>query len=208
MENKTLFLYGSGGHAKVVCDIIENAGFYTIEHVLDDDKSKWGKPFYKYSILGGVSAVHPINSTQNMVIGIGNNQIRVSLSQTLASFRFPDIIHPSSIIGKNVSIAQGTVVMGNTIINPDTTISSFCIINTGVTIDHDCRLEKGVHIAPGSVLCGHVDVGENTLVGAGTVVIENMTIGKNCIIGAGSVIVKDIPDYTKVIGCELIPLSS
>lgn len=51
-----------------------------------------------------------------------------------------------------------------------------------------------VHVAPHCTLCGEVEVGEGTWVGAGTTIIQGVRVGKNCFIGAGSMVVKDIPD--------------
>ena len=84
--------------------------------------------------------------------------------------------------------------MAGAILNPYATVGDHCIINTGASIDHDCKIHDFVHIAPHCTLCGEVEVGEGTWVGAGTTVIQGIHIGKNCFIGAGSVVVKDIPD--------------
>lgn len=46
------------------------------------------------------------------------------------------------------------------------------MINTGAIIEHDCRVSNFSHVAVGSVLCGEVIVGENTLIGANATVIH------------------------------------
>lgn len=43
-------------------------------------------------------------------------------------------------------------------------------------------------------LKGHVDIGDNSFIGANTIICNTVKIGKNVIVGAGSVVTKDIPD--------------
>jgi acetyltransferase-like isoleucine patch superfamily enzyme len=53
-------------------------------------------------------------------------------------------------------------------------------------------LGNGVHIGPGAVLSGCVEVGECSFVGAGAVVLPRIKIGRNVTIGAGAVVTKDV----------------
>ena len=56
-------------------------------------------------------------------------------------------------------------------------------MNTGASVDHDCHLGDAVHIAPGAVLAGEVEVGPLAFVGAGAVVTrdvgDGMTVSGN-----------------------------
>ena len=53
-----------------------------------------------------------------------------------------------------------------------------------------------MHVAPGSVLCGGISVGNNTLIGANSTILPYLKIGSNCIIGAGTVVTKNIKSGT------------
>jgi acetyltransferase-like isoleucine patch superfamily enzyme len=79
-------------------------------------------------------------------------------------------------------------------------IGNGVICNTSSVVEHECFLGNFSHLAPGAILCGNVQVGENSFIGAGSVVRPGIRIGRNVIIGAGSVVVKDIPDFGKVAG--------
>jgi acetyltransferase-like isoleucine patch superfamily enzyme len=87
-------------------------------------------------------------------------------------------------------------------------IGEYSIINTGSSIDHECILGRGVHIAPNAVLCGCVEIGDNTFVGANATVLPRLKIGKNVVIGAGAVVTKNVPDNTIVVGNPARPQSS
>ena len=68
--------------------------------------------------------------------------------------KYVTLIHPSVVIGSNVNIGKGTVVMGNAVINASTNIGDQCIINTLASVGHDININDFVHISPNSTLTG------------------------------------------------------
>jgi acetyltransferase-like isoleucine patch superfamily enzyme len=92
--------------------------------------------------------------------------------------------------------------MQGAIIQSSVKIGKHSIINTRASIDHDCVIQDYVHIAPGVILCGNVQIGE----GAGTTIMQGIRVGKWSVIGAGSVVLKDIPDHVTAVGspCKII----
>jgi acetyltransferase EpsM len=133
------------------------------------------------------------------IIAIGDNTVRKKISLSLQT-RFGTIKHSSALVSDSVLVGEGSMVLHQTVVQIGSSVGKHVIINTKASIDHDCIIENFVHIAPGSVLCGNVKVGEGTLIGAGSTIMPNIKIGKWCTIGAGSVIIKDIPDYAVVVG--------
>lgn len=192
-------LVGAGGHAKVILDILR-AQTKNVVGVLDDNKTG---DFQGIPILGTISNFR-IDDFRHMkyIIAIGDNKDRFKSTIELERFsiQYGTAIHPSAIIGSNVSIGKGTVVMPNSVINHSSIIGKHTIVNTSSTIDHDCYVSDYTHISPGVHLAGGVKVGRGTHIGIGANVIENLNIGRNSIIGAGSVVVRNIPDYVKVAG--------
>ena len=65
----------------------------------------------------------------------------------------------------------GSVIQAGTIIKKNT------IINSRASIDHDCIMEK-MFILPGAILCGNVNVGNNTFIGAGSIILPGAKIEK------------------------------
>ena len=112
----------------------------------------------------------------------------------------PILIHPNAVIGEQVELESGTVVMAGAVINCCTKIGKGCIINTGATIDHDNSIEDYVHISPGAHLAGTVKVGQGSWLGIGSVVSNNVNITSGCKIGAGAVVVKDITEPGTYVG--------
>ena len=202
MINKdSIFIYGGGGHGKVILDIIQSAyGTECIAGVFDDDPQKKGQLFYGTKIIGSMQEYE--NSINQLVLAIGDNNIRkikASLCDNLVN-SYPVLIDPTAAISKSAQIGDGTVLMPGAHVNADALIGKHCIINTGATIEHDCTIHDFAHIAPGVVLTGAVEVGSLTLVGANTTVVPGVKIGQNCLVAAGTVVTKDIPDNALVRG--------
>ena len=205
-----LVVFGAGGHAKVVIDIIEQQGNYEIAGLLDDDLKHQGKRFFDYPMLGTRAELPALFSAQirHAIVTIGDNASRAAVAAHLDQhgWRFASAVHPRASVGRGVKIGPGSVVMAGCVVNADAYLGGQVIINTGATVDHDCRIEDAVHIAPGCHLCGGVSVGQGSLLGAGTTVTPGVRIGNRAIVGAGSTVIRDVADETRVSGVPARPL--
>lgn len=192
-----MFLYGAGGHAKVIMDILKAEG-KLIEALIDDNR--------ELNELMGVRVLHDWNEEMSpLIISVGDNRTRRLIAEKVSA-TFGLGIHPSAIVSDSVKIGVGTVVMQGVVIQACTQIGRHCIVNTGASIDHECVIGDFVHISPGVILCGNIHVGEGSWIGAGTVIIPGVKIGKWSVVGAGSVVDKDIPDGVLALGnrCRII----
>lgn len=198
---KKVVIIGAGGHAKVIADIIEKSGD-EIVGFLDDNKEIGTTIIKEYKVIGDLNnrfAMAVTKENLEFIIAIGDNRKREEISHS-PNLKFYTAIHPSTQIGLDVEIQEGTVVMANSCINSSAKIGKHCIINTGSIIEHDNIIEDCVHISPNAALGGTVKIGENTHVGIGSIVKNNITICQNCIIGAGAVVVKDILEEGTYVG--------
>ena len=193
-----LIIIGASGHGRVVADIAVLNG-YTDIVFLDDEKT-------------GTCAGFPIvgkcfDAPQGEIfVAIGNLTDRKRLMEHYSDRSMPVLIHPNATVAKDVEVGAGTVVMAGVVINPGARIGSGCIINTCSSVDHDCVISDYVHIAVGAHLCGTVNVGQDTLIGAGATVINNINIDDRCLIGAGAIVVKDIPANCTAVGNPAKPI--
>jgi sugar O-acyltransferase (sialic acid O-acetyltransferase NeuD family) len=191
MKNKLLII-GASGHGKVVADIALKMDKWKSIAFLDDDKSI--KSSMGLKVIGTSDYVFAHKDEYEIFVGIGNNVTRQKIHEMLGTLgaSIPVLIHPNAVIGSQVDIGIGTVVMAGVIVNCCTKIGKGCIINTGSTIDHDNDIEDFVHISPGAHLAGTVKVGQGSWLGIGSAVSNNINITNECKVGAGSVVVKDI----------------
>lgn len=198
--HERLVIIGAKGHGKVVADIAERSGKYQSIVFLDDDETleeSMGIP-----VVGKTSEIVRNASSSDVFVAIGNVEYRNYFMEKLEAIhaKIPVLIHPQAVLGANVIIGVGTVVMAGAVINPDVKIGKGCIINTCTSIDHDCAVGDYAHVAVGSHLAGTVTVGERTWIGAGAIVKNNVCICSDCVIGAGAVVVKNITKAGTYVG--------
>ncbi|MBP3942183.1 acetyltransferase [Sphingobacteriaceae bacterium WQ 2009] len=187
-----LYLYGSGGHAKVVLEIAEVLKL-NIEGFVDDYAEN--KFLFNYPIYSSNNSYR----NEEWIIAIGDNSIRKKIANKLSG-TFPTLIHPSANISKRCLVNEGTVIMAGVTVNSSVIIGRHVILNTNSSIDHDCIIEDYVHVSPNVAIAGNVKVGECTHLGIGCCIIQGVSVGRNCIVGAGAVVIRDVPDGTKVVG--------
>ncbi len=188
-----MFVYGAGGHGKVVVDTIRNAQSpHQVTCLIDDDDRLHGLELLGLPIRGLAGI-----GRDRGIVAIGDNASRVRVAARYRG-RLVTLVHRGAILGKDVPVGEGSVLMAGSIVNVGSTIGSNVIVNTAATVDHDCVIGDGVHIAPGCHLCGEVEVGEGTLLGVGTLVVPGIRIGRNVFIHAGQTITRNVPDGTTV----------
>jgi sugar O-acyltransferase (sialic acid O-acetyltransferase NeuD family) len=196
-------VFGAGGHAKVIVDILRSCGEEIIG-ILDDHckEEAWnGLP-----ILGGRNQIAQLLSLYPealFVVAIGDNTTRRKIVSQLkvASVKFGTAVHPSAVVAPSAFIGEGTVVMPNAVINADAYVGEHVIVNTAATIDHDCRIEDFVHISPGVHMAGGVQIGCCAHIGIGASLIPGVRVGCDTIVGAASCVIRDLPENVIAVGC-------
>lgn len=204
---KRLLIIGASGHGKVIADIALKMKKWNDIVFLDDNLLTRSNSL---EIIGKLSDAYTYIDDSDIFVAIGDNYIREKIMSNLedAGANIPLIVHPNAVIGEQVELAVGTVIMAGVVINPYTRIGKGCIVNTGATIDHDNIIDDYVHISPGANLAGSVNIGKNSWIGIGSIVINNISITNNCKIGAGAVVVKNITKPGTYIGIPAKQISS
>lgn len=192
MNDKNLNIIGAGSHARVVVEIAEMLGYYV--KVYDNDFDI--KNIYDYAVNHDFDE---INKNENIFFAVGDNLTRKKISENYPQVS-QNLIHPKAVVSGKAGLGLGNVIMAGVVINPATKIGNHCIINTLSSIDHDCLIGDFVHISPGAILAGNVEVLEGTHIGLGANIKQNIKIGKYCIIGMGAVILHNVPDFSVVVG--------
>lgn len=194
--SKKLVIIGASGHGKVIADIALKNG-YKIVGFLDDSDSVKG--ICGFPVLGSTKIVYEYKENCEFVIAIGNNEIREKIATTY-NVKWATLIHPTAVLGINVEIGEGTVIMANAVINSCASIGKHCIINTGSIVEHDNVLDDYVHISPNAALAGTVRIGKKTHIGVNACVKNNIYITKGVIVGAGAAVVKNIKEEGVYVG--------
>lgn len=192
---KRLIIIGASGHGKVVADCAVKNGY---EHIvfLDDDENV--TCCGRYEVAGRSSEADRLSG--DVIVAIGNAGFRKKVQAEIDENRLVTLIHPEAVVGDDVEIGAGSVVMAGAVINPGSRVGKGVIVNTCSSVDHDCKIGDFVHVAVGAHLAGSVEVGEASWIGAGAIVNNNLCICGSCVIGAGAVVVKDIKEAGTYVG--------
>lgn len=196
---RRVVIVGSGGHARVVVDILEREGASEIAGFLDSI-AQAGSKRHGYQVVGRPEDIAGLVEQFAIAAGfvaIGDNWTRGLITEAIKA-AVPGLplvaaVHPSAVIGRDVEVGAGSAAMAGAVINPGSRIGFGSVINTQASVDHDCSLGSFASIAPGATLSGGVHVGAYAVVGPGACVLETVRIGEHAVIGAGSVVTRDVP---------------
>jgi sugar O-acyltransferase (sialic acid O-acetyltransferase NeuD family) len=202
MLDRTVVIIGTGGHARVVIDLLHKLG-RTVQAAVEVSPPTWDRHALEVPVKGDDAAVLAYDpNTVELALGIGMPSaepvaglgLRLAIAAHYAErgYRFPPLVHPSAIIGSECSIGDGAQIMAGAILQAGCSVGHFAIVNTGACVDHDCVLGVGCHIAPRATLGGSVKVGTETLVGIGATVRQGIVIGDRSLIGGGAMVVVNI----------------
>lgn len=202
-------LWGGTGHARVLADIILNQGGRILAFI--DNNPDVESPIPDVPIFFGMDGFHKwlgsVTSPPNTIgalsaIGGAKGRDRCELYELFrqSGLAVPAIIHPQAIVAPSARIGENSHLLAGAIVTAGCVVGHASIVNTKASVDHESQLGVGVHVAPGATLCGCVNIGDYTMVGAGAVVLPRVRIGSNVIVGAGSVVTRDLPDNVVAFG--------
>ena len=207
---KPFIVIGSGGHAKVVLDLLLERGEQVI-CLADIDKNKTGSFILGVEVIEEIDVLDKyIPGTVNLVLGIGSSSTNLvdGLSERRCiaekfeklGYCFPSITHPKAIISRDCNLEEGAQIMAGAVLQPGCHIGKHVVVNTNCSIDHDCIIGEGSHISPGSCLAGTAIIQEFVYIGAGSTIVNNISVGSRSIVGSGSVVIDSVNIDTCVIG--------
>lgn len=192
-----VIIIGSGGHARVIADIVLKQGDRVLGFLDDNPEAKGA---YGIPVLGRTDD-YRLWPNARFLIGIGNSQVRQAIGEKLCDVVWHTAIHPTAAISTlGVSIGEGSVIMAGANVGTGARIGKHCIVNTHAVVEHDNIIGDFAHISVGAKLAGTVTVGDHTWVGIGATVSNNLSVCGGCMLGAGTVVVKDISQPGTYVG--------
>lgn len=207
---KNIVLFGGGTHVRYCIDIIEKENKYRIVGITDP-YLKIGSKIRGYQIIGRQEDIIKLVYKYKIeagIVTIGDNwtrkMVRDLILGQIPNFEFVSTIHPSTIIGNNVTIGMGTVIMAGCIISPNTTIGEFCFLASGAILEHDCLMEEFASLSVGSITGGKVIIRKFAAITLGVVIFDRIEIGEHTVIGSGSLVTKNIPGFVLAYGSPAI----
>ncbi len=123
MKSLRIFVYGAGGHGKVVADILISKKEKRFAGFVDDRDQLTGTEVVGYPVLGNGNWLHKQTTKHAVavVLGVGNNCNRRQLAERCAGWgvQILTAIHRAAVVASSAELGRGTVVMGGAVINSD-----------------------------------------------------------------------------------------
>lgn len=199
---RQIVVLGAGGHARVVIDILEEAGAGLVVGCLCPETGLSDQ--LGYPILGGDDRLPELarSGIRSAVVAVGENGLRRKLSLWVLDngIELITAVSPKASVSRKAAIGKGSVIAPAAAVNACAAIGEGVIINTSASVDHDCEIGAYSHIAPGAHLAGKVVVGEGALIGIGASILPGVRIGAWATVGAGAVVHRDVADHSMVVG--------
>lgn len=198
-DPRALVLYGGGGHAKMLIDLMRAQGTYQLVGIVDDGLQA-GRIIMGLQVLGGREILPELASqgmrlAANAVGGIGDINMRVNVFEILAAAGFdcPALAHPSAYIEPSAQLLAASQVFGLAYVGSQARLGYGVIVNTGAIVSHDCVLDTYAIVSPGAMIAGEVQVGRGALIGMGVTVNLGVKVGAGARLGNGATVKGDVP---------------
>ena len=196
---KILYIFGTGGHARVILSeilILDTYDEIIFVSPNNNNEDMIRINAHTYKVVNNTDElIKTYNEESYGIIGIGDISKRRNIVEELLSkipnFKWISVISSNSTIAGDVLIEEGTVVVAGSIINTGSRLGKHCIVNTRATIDHDNQIGSYVNINPAVVTGGSVIIHDGSEVGIGSIIKNNILINKNVTIGGNSFVNKD-----------------
>jgi UDP-perosamine 4-acetyltransferase len=202
-----LLMVGGGGHARVLQELLTEAGHDLAGYVAPSDADLLLEGALQRYTDEQVLALNPEEFL--LINGIGSSgdlSLRASVFEKFKAggFNFLQLVARTAHVSDSAAVTEGVQVMHMAVVHTDAKIDDNTIVNTGAIVEHHNVIGAHCHISIGAVLAGNVSVGDHTHIGANATVLQGVTIGSNCIIGAGAVVLNDVPDGHVAVGVPAV----
>lgn len=204
-------VFGAGGHAAVVLDVLSCDPSVEIVGVVCSDAC--AEQVIGCPVLGSdddlVSLAGSVVTHFIVAVGsVGDASLRRRLFEHAQALGLAAVnaIHPSAVVSASAALGRGVAIMAGSVVNARARVGDNCIVNTSSVVEHDCRIGAHTHIASGAILGGCVTVGEGVHVGAGATVKQCVHVADAAVIGLGAAVVKDVEEGQVVVGVPARPL--
>ncbi|MCF8275955.1 MAG: hypothetical protein K9J17_04405 [Flavobacteriales bacterium] len=202
--NKMLCIFGAGGQGRetlvTIRDVFDTKNIKLETNVcfLVDDS------FHVDQQVMGIDVIKFSDFDPNkhtVVVAVSNPLHRESIvSKFPPETEFSTIIHPTCVIGMEVIIGEGTVVMPFTQLTHNIKIGKHAHINNNSNIGHDSCIGDYFTIASGVRISGHNNIGHRVYFGQNSCTKQKISICDDVTVGLGAGVISNIQEPGTYIG--------
>lgn len=198
---KRVAIIGAGYGAVQVIDLIDCIKGYRPVMLFDDTPEKQSSSVFGIPVVGkidfdAIKSRFFFGEFDYVINAIStNNSFRKKCFDELTKRGVPycNLIHPSVVIGRNVNLGQGNIILPNSHIGACTVIGNDNFITAGASIEHHNEFGSHCTCGPCLMTSGLVKIGNVVRFGTGIFIEPHVNIGDNCLIASGTIITNNIP---------------
>ncbi|MGA2281531.1 MAG: acetyltransferase [Verrucomicrobiota bacterium] len=208
-----LIIISAGKHGREVygwaSQAIAAGAPWRIKGFLDDRVDRLKGLNYPVGIISPVEEYRP-QKDDRFVCAIGDPCVRRRYAEKVLGRggKFVTLVHPTAVLGLNVTLGMGTIVGPLALIGADASIGSFVGVGPHSVCSHDNRIGDDCQLSGFCCLGGNVTVEEMCFFGMGTMVVPGVRIRKQAYVGAGSVVLKNVRAGVKVFGNPAVEIGT
>lgn len=169
-----LLLYGSREFAETVSELARDCG-HEVAGFIDDFTPGPGI----IGTLEQAGRTHP-PAGYAIAIAVGYSQLAARWNAwqrvLAAGYSAPALVHPRAYVARSAKVGAGTMVMAGALVDVRATIGDIGVIWPGACVSHDCAVRDNCFISPNATLCGFVELGAHSFVGAGAAVADHCSV--------------------------------
>ena len=202
---KNLYIVGAGGFGREVygwlIDELTLLKGHTFIGFLDDNKDALLGFDLDHEVVGKISEFE-FKEDDFFICGIGSVRCKKKLCQPMldAGAQFVTLVHPTALIGRNVTLGDGVVICPRVTLTCDLRVGALPMINCHSSAGHGVNVGAWCTISAHCDLTGGTVLADEVFVGSGVSIIPFKKIGAGATLGAGSVVIRDIPESVSVFG--------
>ena len=197
-----LLIIGGGNGAVQIIDALSRIPQQAAVAIMDDNAAIHGKTVAGVPVIGAIDAARAASmlargEVHAAVISVSTSipfRARVFAEWKAAGIPFANVIHPSAVVGMNVAMGEGNVVMAFCHFGACATVGDNNFLSAYCSIEHHCVLGSHCSFGPGVVTSSRVRIGDGVRFGTGIFIEPGVTIGAESVIASGLAIWQNIPE--------------
>lgn len=184
-----------------VNDCIASGANWKIKGFLDDRTDLLNGFNFKEPIISGVEEYSP-EPNDLFVCAKGEPEFKRNNCRVVETKggRFATVVHPSAIIGANVSLEEGAFVAPFCLLTSDIRIGKNTYIGPRSWVSHDNKVSAYCQLSGNATFGGRVVLGEGVFIGLSATLLPGISVANDGFVGAGSVVIRNVEVSERVFG--------
>ncbi len=193
-----LFIIGAGGFGRQLESYLDlvppKTADWELKGYIDDNPNALDGKGSDYAVMGSIDSFK-FNKNNLVLLGVAGIEAKKQIVQKLkGKVKFMTFIAEGALLGKNVSLGEGTVICPGAKIGSNVTLGAFALVNLDCIVGHDSVMGMNCSIMPQVAVGGGAKVGNDIFMGTKATVSPRLSIADKAHLGVGAVVIKDISE--------------